>query len=261
MIFLRNLMKATEWRLSSNFYHYFSLFRNQYFFCLFCFQGAESKIVEKTHHNLHPYLDASETEDGIQIKCHAVENMIGNYKYKVSWTDENGAQVPLRNKSQNDVEDRGVLVYIKPIKTKDGERWACVSNVIGIGKDSTAINIIVTGKKKSLKKSKVFKMNFFFFKEKTKFEETESTIEVIEGEIITLPCEPNGSPSPRISWFFEDAPIDDNADVYKITKDGLDILNVVREKSGNYTCRANQSSKFLKSKTEKKFKLIVKCEF
>jgi Immunoglobulin domain len=82
---------------------------------------------------------------------------------------------------------------------------------------------------------------------------------------VFLPCDPNGSPKPTITWLYDEdseTTLDDSFEYFNFTiiADGLLISNVTKDHEGVYICRAHQHSKFLTHTTRKKFTLRINCK-
>jgi hypothetical protein len=136
--------------------------------------------------------------------------------------------------------DQGVLVFIKTQET------ICFTN----GDDSYYISIFVN------------KPTMFDDKR-----ETHEKVYLDLNEDNFLPCEPNGIPKPKITWFFNNKDIENspvNFD-YNITDDGLIITNGNKNSIGKFKCEAEQTlyqHGHVKKHTAKKhFNVKDKCKF
>jgi Immunoglobulin I-set domain len=85
---------------------------------------------------------------------------------------------------------------------------------------------------------------------------------VNETDEVFLECDPNGSPKPTISWYFEDTRLNKDFTYFKFTivEDGIYISNITEKNHGTYKCQAHQSSKVLTHTVTRTFNVVVNCE-
>ncbi|XP_075151027.1 factor of interpulse interval [Haematobia irritans] len=107
------------------------------------------------------------------------------------------------------------------------------------------------------KPAKMFDLIVF---QKITFTENTSVLTVKEGENTTIWCEVTGEPQPNITWYFngEFIPNEQNATKFRYLGDGLSVINVTQNETGEYTCRAYQVSSIASDMQERT--ILMKIE-
>uniref|UniRef100_A0A1I8MMA3 Uncharacterized protein n=1 Tax=Musca domestica TaxID=7370 RepID=A0A1I8MMA3_MUSDO len=96
--------------------------------------------------------------------------------------------------------------------------------------------------------------------QKITFTENTSVLTVKEGENTTIWCEVTGEPQPNITWYFNGQfiPNVENAGKFRYLGDGLSVIAVTQNETGEYTCRAYQVSNIASDMQERT--ILMKIE-
>ncbi|WKY14387.1 hypothetical protein Q1695_000159 [Nippostrongylus brasiliensis] len=145
----------------------------------------------------------------------------------VEWqkAGETITQKTLREDSYLQIPSTGRRLHILSARTTDSGRYTCiVRNAAGEVRKTYDVTVLVPPSINELTSS-------------------ESLQNAIPGSQLGIDCIVDGDPFPEITWYHDDAPIEDG-EFYKMIsqKETLIITNIDGQKSGKYTCRASNKA-------------------
>nr|CAD7259692.1 unnamed protein product [Timema shepardi] len=171
--------------------------------------------------------------DSLLVTCSSKGNLM-------MWLKRGGTEVSAKKgrvhvESKTKDGNNSIYLMFESINKKDEGNYTCKANVDG-KEVSASFNLIV------------IKPIFFM--------DTSVVQSANENENVTVKCEAQGDPEPKIVWSVKGKP--PTGPKYKLMGDGLLVVNVTLEDMGEYMCKAFQISSFTSNYQEQNITLKIR---